>query len=300
MVWAGVAGLALAAPAAAQPPEDPIAASNRMIDPWVAPKAPIMEAEGQWKVPSAAEPAGKALLARIKSQAATQAPTPTPAPTVIAPTQGTPPTPTITAATPALPPAPAMPIEPAASTIPDPAPVSWSAPPRKPITNILPTSDRPMIPCEPVAAAPPKPPVDPPAERLPPPTPLKPETPPAPPQPSTMKATPPDDDPPARTVTTIRFLDEPAAKPPADDDNLILAIVRRGGSTTGTAADIRTAVEKTCNGKAECQTEVCGERQVRVMLTVKNQADWDKLFERMQNLPELGEYGLLFQVRVEK
>jgi hypothetical protein len=80
-----------------------------------------------------------------------------------------------------------------------------------------------------------------------------------------------------------------------------MAVVRRGGAANGSAADIRAAVERVCRGKVvTCQTEVAGERQVRVMLTVHSAADWQRLYDRMQNLPELGEYGLLFQVRVEK
>src|SRR5437879_6333172 len=45
-LWAGVVGLGLTAPAAAQPPADPIAASNRLTDPWVAPKQIALPAEG--------------------------------------------------------------------------------------------------------------------------------------------------------------------------------------------------------------------------------------------------------------
>lgn len=79
-----------------------------------------------------------------------------------------------------------------------------------------------------------------------------------------------------------------------------MAIIRRSGAAAGTAADIRAAVERVCRGKSvACQTEVAGERQVRVLLTVHTAADWQRLYERMQNLPELGEYGLLFQVQVE-
>jgi hypothetical protein len=110
-----------------------------------------------------------------------------------------------------------------------------------------------------------------------------------------------DADPPPRQITTIRFLDEiPAPKPPADDA-VIMAVIRRGGEPTGTSTDIRAAVEKVCKGKAvEWQTEVADERQVRVMLTVRSAADWERLYDRMQNLSELGAYGLIFQVRVQK
>jgi hypothetical protein len=85
------------------------------------------------------------------------------------------------------------------------------------------------------------------------------------------------------------------------DETTLMAVIRRGGAATGNATDIRAAVERICRGKvAACQTEVAGERQVRVMLTVHTAADWQRLYERMQNLAELGEYGLLFQVRVEQ
>jgi hypothetical protein len=171
-----------------------------------------------------------------------------------------------------------------------------------------------MMPCEPAAVAPP--PVAPkmvappplpkaahPLEALPPSPPIpeddaEPQSagPPAPPAPPAAA----EDDPPVKPVTTIRFLDE--TEPPAkDDDTVMMAVVRRGGSTTGTAADIRAAVDRVCHGKVvACQTEVAGERQVRVTLTVHTVADWQKLYERLQRLPELGEYGLLIEARTEK
>jgi hypothetical protein len=278
-VWAGVAGLALAGTASAQVPDDPIAASNRLVDPWVAPKAPVAPADTPW-LATTAEPAGKALLARIVG-----APNTAHAPTTVS-------LPTTVSAPPVVnPPTPA-----------EPAQVNWSSPTGRPITSTLPTTDRPMVPCEPVVIAPPaapKPPPSPPIEVLPPPRVLTPQDAPPPPPPApTMKSTAPDDDLSQRTVTTIRFLDDPQPIPAADDD-VLLAVVRRGGAATGTAADIRTAVERACHGKAECQTEVAGERQVRVMLKVHSRDDWHRLYERMQQLPELGEYGLLFQVRVE-
>jgi hypothetical protein len=275
-IWAGVAGLALAAPASAQPPDDPIAASNRLIDPWVAPGVRLTAADAPWLVPAAEPqplppgPPGKALLSRITSQMPANGPQ-------------------------------------AAA----PAPVTWSAPVRRPVASVLPTSTRPMIPCEPAVIAPVAAPLM--EAPLPPPRALTPEdgeqqtatpAPPAPPPlppPPAAAPTPsvPEEDPPPRPVTSIRFLDDPP--PPAVDETTLMAIIRRGGTATGNAADIRAAVERICRGKvAACQTEIAGERQVRVMLTVHTAADWQRLYERMQNLAELGEYGLLFQVRVEK
>lgn len=273
-IWAGVAGLALAAPVSAQPPDDPIAASNRLIDPWVAPGVRLTAADAPWLVPAPEPqplppaPSGKAMLARITSQM------PTSGPQAAAP-----------------------------------APVTWSAPSRRPVASVLPTSTRPMIPCEPTFIAPvAAPAMEPP---LPPPRALTredgeqqaatpvPPVPPPPPVPSTPSVPAPEEDPPPRTVTSIRFLDDPP--PPAVDETTLMAVIRRGGAATGNATDIRAAVERICRGKvAACQTEVAGERQVRVMLTVHTAADWQRLYERMQNLAELGEYGLLFQVRVEQ
>ncbi len=276
-VWVAAAALASAAPAAAQPPADPIAASNQLDDPWMAPSARRTAPEAPWLVPapepkaSPSDPPGKALLARIKSPATA------PATQAIAPEPVTP------------------------------APVTWSAPPRRLITSALPTSTRPMIPCEPVVmapvAAPPTEPPLPPSRNL-----MRSEgepqwaSPPPPPQ-AKLATTSPDDEPPPRAVTTIRFVDDPPAPlvPPAVADEVIMAIVRRGGAASGSAADIRAAVERLCRGKVTaCQTEVAGERQVRVMLTVHSAADWEGLYERMQNLTQLGEYGLLFQVQIEK
>ena len=279
-IWAGVAGLVLATPVIAQPPEDPIAASNRLMDPWVAPGARSPALDAPWLVPTSdakpmpANASGKALLDRITSHPLTEA----------APT--------------------AAPIPNSLGML---MPVVWSAPAHQPITPIMPTANRPMIPCEPAVAAPTTaPPMDPP---LPPPRVLTPEggepqsaTPPAPrtqqPVMTTATAT---DDPPQRTITTVRFLDDPPPPPPATDDNAVMAVIRRGGVATGSAADIRAAVERACRGRVvTCQTEVAGERQVRVVLSVHTDTDWQRLYDRMQGLPELGEYGLLFQVHIEK
>jgi hypothetical protein len=281
-VWAGVVGLACSAPAAAQPPDDPIAVSNRLTEPWVAPGVRLTALEAPWLVPtpepkpvepqtnSPANPPGKALLQRIVSRGTTDG---------------------VPAAAPAS------------------APVVWSAPARQLITPIFPTSARPMVPCEPIVLQPAVAPlVEPP---LPPPRVLSPEdgqhqsaAPLAPPAPPTQRqvviATAANDELPARTATTIRFLDEPPP-PPVADDTTLMAVIRRGGAATGSAADIRTVVERVCRGKVvTCRTEVAGERQVRVMLTVHSTDDWQRLYDRMQNRPELGEYGLLFEVRVEK
>ncbi|HEY1379570.1 MAG TPA: hypothetical protein VGF55_22390 [Gemmataceae bacterium] len=268
-VWAGVVAAALAPRAAAQGPElpdDPIAASNRLTAlPGPPPEIRLTAAEVPWLVPSADEP------------------------------------PPLPAAPQALAAAPLPPGPP-----PVPMAVTWSAPPHRPAGLVmrptpLPTSDRPLLPCEPIAP----PTMTPPAAPLPPPKPQPPGDPhagiPPPPAQPTMRAAA-DDDPPAKPVSTCRFLDEPVQWKPAaaDDGGAILAVVRRGGIATGSAGDIRAAVEKLCRSKAvECQTEVAGERQVRVLLTVSSPADWQRLYNRLQEMPELGEYGLVFQVRVK-
>jgi hypothetical protein len=278
VVWAGVVGLGLAGPAVADDgPElpaapDPIAASNRLTDPFHRPAVILLTAaEAPWLNP----PAGEPLAA------------PPVPPHAVAP--------------------PPPPVQ---------QPVTWSAPRRQPAPPPpLPTSDRPMMPCEPVAIAPPPPPLAlaaprmeaPPApEPLPPPRPLAPvEAPPPPPKAEpkpkpAMTATTDDDFRAPKPITTCRFLDDPPAAKPAADDTVMMAVLRRGGPAAGSAADIRKAVEATCKKAVECQTEVAGERQVRVMLTVRSMDDWHRFYARLQDLSDLGEYGLLFQVRVEK
>jgi hypothetical protein len=131
---------------------------------------------------------------------------------------------------------------------------------------------------------------------VPPPPPAKVEPKPKP----TMTATPDDDFHAPKPITTCRFLDDPPPATPAADDSVIMAVLRRGGPTAGTAADIRKAVEATCKKAVDCQTEVAGERQVRVLLTVRSVEEWQRFYARLQELADLGEYGLLFQVRIEK
>ena len=64
-LWAGLTGLMLTAPTAAQPPDDPIAASNRLSDPWVAPRqvTPIEAPK-----PSISEPRAKAPVLRTERE----------------------------------------------------------------------------------------------------------------------------------------------------------------------------------------------------------------------------------------
>jgi hypothetical protein len=206
-IWTGVAGFGLAIPAVAQPLDDPIAASNRLSDPWVAPK--------QVPVADNTSPFPTGPRVRIQQTQVVQS-----------------------------------------------TPVTWSAPGRRPIAPIMPTPERPMMPCEPVAT--------------------------------------PDDDPQPPKVTTIHVLDEGASKP-ENDDAAIVAVIRRSGAATGGSADVRAAVERVCHNKfVDCRTEVAGERQLRVLLTVHSTTEWQRLYERMQNLPQLGEYGLLFQVHIDK
>jgi hypothetical protein len=294
-VWAGMLGLALAAPVSAQDgpelPPDPIAASNRMTDPFHRPAViQLTAADAPWLPPEASPPAPMPI-----------SPPPAPMP------KGPPP-----ASMPVAPPPPPQIVMPPQPTIS--MPVTWMAPARKPfIGSPLPTSDRPMIPCEPVNVPPPPlvalapPRMEPPAQEtqiLPSPRPLTPEAPPPAPQPKpqpTMTAAADDEWPAPKPITTCRFIDAPIPARPAAEDAVIMAVIRRGGNPNGTAVDICTAVEAICRKKAvECQTEVAGERQVRVMLTVKSSADWQLLYGRLQDLPELGEYGLVFQVKVEK
>jgi hypothetical protein len=135
------------------------------------------------------------------------------------------------------------------------------------------------------------------------PVPPPPEVPKADPPPPkvTMTAAPDASLPAPRPLTTCRFAD-PAPPPPADDP-VIFAVVRRdGGAAAGTTAGpavVQRAIEDLCRTAArECQTEVTGERQVRVRLTVRAAADWQALYGRLQMLAELGNYGVVFQVRI--
>jgi hypothetical protein len=135
-------------------------------------------------------------------------------------------------------------------------------------------------------------------EPLPPPRPVAPQQPPAKP---TMTAAPDDAFHAPRPVTTCRFLDDPGPPKPAGDGEVIMAVIRRVGSPGVGVSGLRKTVETACRAKAvECQTEVADERQVRVMLTVRSKADWEHLYTRLQDLADMGEFGLLFQVRVEK
>jgi hypothetical protein len=168
---------------------------------------------------------------------------------------------------------------------PAPQAVTWTAPAKRPPTAaVLPTSDRPLVPCEP---APPPPPAPPPHRD-------EWATPKA-----QLTATPEPMLTAPQPLPTCRFADPP---PPARDDGpVLLAVVRRDGGAVGAAdtAVVRRAIEETCRTTARaCQTEVTGDRQVRVLLTVQTERDWQMLFERLQALAELGNHGVVFQVRV--
>lgn len=166
-------------------------------------------------------------------------------------------------------------------------PVTWTSPQRQsPVQSRLPTSDRPMIPCEPCEPPPPAPVCEQPNFEIPTPVEVLKCTPVAP-----VAA-------PVQSVSMCRFADLPNLKKPEPD--AIIAVIRRGGSPVGSASEIRKAVETVCQDRVvDCQTEIAGERQVRVMMTVRSLADWQQLYAGLQELNELGEYGLVFQVRIK-
>ena len=171
-----------------------------------------------------------------------------------------------------------------------------------------------MMPCEPLVASPPAKPMAAlsPAGPLPPPRPLCPDDvtleepvvvtlPAAVPVAKPLAVVPAAAEEPApRKVSTIRFIDE-SPMPPANATPIILAVIRRSGATTARVSEVRAAVEHVCHGRAvDCQAEVAGEKQLRVTLTVGSAADWADLYERLEQLPDIGEYGLLFEVHVKR
>jgi hypothetical protein len=249
-VTAVLAAIAFVPAAAAQPGDDPIAASNRMTDPWVAPKPVVTPVEAPWLVP--AEPKGKLLLQRITAKPAEEAPA-----------------------------------------------VIWEAPVRRPLEPTMPVPDRPMMPCEPVFVAAPTPRAcDPSKMPLPRPRPMCPGD--VTLDPPVAVVTASAEEPAPAHVKSIRFLEEPSSSP-RREDTVIMAMIRRGGTTAARVSDVRSALERVCHGSTiDCQTEVAGERQIRVVLTVPTAAEWDGLFERLQQLSDLGEYGLVIEVHVKK
>jgi hypothetical protein len=248
-VSTALVAFAVTAAAGAQPADDPIAASNRMTDPWVAPRPVVTRVEAPWLVPT--ESKGKILLERITSKPVDEEPA-----------------------------------------------VNWAAPIRKPLEPTMPVPDRPMMPCEPVFVAATNPHLcGSGSQPLPPPRPMC---------PADVSLAPPvevvpasAEEPAPRGVPAIRFVDETPSSP--RDDAAVMAMIRRGGARTARVSDIRSAVERVCHGTTiDCQTEVAGERQIGVVLTVRSVVEWDCLYERLQQLSDLGDYGLMVEVRVKK
>jgi hypothetical protein len=163
--------------------------------------------------------------------------------------------------------------------------VPWVSANRRPVAT-LPEPDRPMMTCEPVPPAPPAPA---PVAKVPAPS--------APPPPLTAASNPPTPRPQPRPLG-CRFTD---GKPAPKDDSVFFAAVRGAWGTPakGVSAEaLRTTVEAICRAAAaEVRAEVVGDRQVKVTLAVRNLPDWQRLYARLQALPELGDRGNLFQVR---
>ncbi len=217
--------------------------------------------------------------------------------------------------------APAMPIHTSLSVPPPPSPLSvtWAAPSRRTAPgSSLPTSDRPMMPCDPVAAAPPAPApvVAPPAPAPMPPAPAtwsavardKPLPPPTPVTPPAAKAELPAPTP----ISSCRFVERPKpepakpapAKPAPAADKVFYAAIRGQWQTASGGSDaeaLRQTVEAACRAAEvpEARAEVVGEKQVRVVLTVRNQGQWQQLYDRLRAMQELGDQGVVFQVRVK-
>jgi hypothetical protein len=197
---------------------------------------------------------------------------------------------------------------------PPPSPLSanWSPPARRPApdASTLPVPERPLVPCEetPVAAAKASTPSPAPETLTVPPSAAPaeagraagPKPAPAPPPPAPEAAKPPAK---PRPLSSCRFTDSKPSAPAKADENVIFAAVRGAWGApagAGGAEALKRAVEDVCRAASarDVLVEVVGERQVRAALTVYSPTEWQLLYARMQSLPELGDQGIVFRVRV--
>ncbi len=268
--WMMAGALAAAAgPVRADEPvwRNPIAASNALTVP---PPAAPREA----KSVVAVAPAEKSLALPGAATVTAYAP---PKPVVVVPPV---PRPVVMAAPPIAARTPVA-LPPTTAVMAPPPPVVWSAPRGERFVGGLPVSERPMVPCEPVSPPPerPRPPVTTTTAKL------------------TAAAEP------AKPLATCRMCEPGDAKPAVVDDT-ISAVVRRAGTAPVRPTDpvaLRRAVAAACHEvSGTVETQDLGDKQVKVAVSVPSAREWALLYARLQGLPELGDYGLVVQVRVGK
>lgn len=95
---------------------------------------------------------------------------------------------------------------------------------------------------------------------------------------------------------------EPVMVSTSVNDNKISGIIRQPGSASAAldSSTVRKAIEDICRGSAEniSVRETAG-RQLTVGMKVTNQGEWDRLYTKVKNLPEVAGYSVIYNVSVE-
>jgi hypothetical protein len=81
----------------------------------------------------------------------------------------------------------------------------------------------------------------------------------------------------------------------------MMGVIR--GKSTGSAMEpdtVRGVIETMCKVHSQDVTvKTAGNRQVSIAMKVANPADWDQLYSRIRQMPEIADYAVIFNVRVQ-
>jgi hypothetical protein len=108
------------------------------------------------------------------------------------------------------------------------------------------------------------------------------------------------DAPPPAPLPNIKA--EPAMVSTSVRDNTISGIIRQPGAASAAldSNTVRKAIEDICRGSADgVSVRETGGRQLTVGMKVHSQADWDRLYNKVKNLPEVAGYAVIYNVSIE-
>ncbi|MBX7106027.1 MAG: BON domain-containing protein [Gemmataceae bacterium] len=103
----------------------------------------------------------------------------------------------------------------------------------------------------------------------------------------------------AKTATTPPALITPVSATSVSNAPL-LGVIRAPGMTSVEPEAARSAIEAICGGKAdEISVRTTTGKQLAISMKVKTSADWDHLYAKIKNMPEVAGYSVIYNISVK-
>lgn len=92
-----------------------------------------------------------------------------------------------------------------------------------------------------------------------------------------------------------------AAKSSASSSAPMMGIIRTSATSAPAEADaVKKAIENVCLGRGdEIDVRTTGKQQVKVSMKVRSGADWELLYRKIKDLPEVGGYAVIYNVSLK-